>query len=590
MKNIRFEFDCQREVPFYGHLCNQYLLNDQYDVTIGQTGNNYFIEAKGEQPALEQLADAIAEDFLISSWLIKPNISLIVTPIGNNKLLQHTPLVQEYCQHCQPQFGDNQARHFGQLDYVCPCCQAEKRLNKQHQALGLNEVKQLVDNLESKGYVDLPTIEGKQAIQLSYKPNNAMGGSERQKLVICNPNNLNAHFVVSDQQVLALSSIEKPLICSRAIDNHPRLTEPLYSLCFANSRLLMVICELLRQRGVDWIYINHTDNPQLALVNAQWVPLQETGHNNTTLIYPSDKAPLHDDAQLGQYDVHWVKDHIEVSALSLANSKNTELAPVQQLHEAATCALHAANLGVKKAKNCAVLYLSDSNKSRIVTMDSKQKLELFFEFPTLPDNGYDIVHQIDSSPQKNLFDKFKLKYPEDYLALLELKLSGPTNNVQSLWAIAAIILGATTADKNISSNKVQLNDFVIANAMRHKGSNAPRVDFPLTRGEAFRSLNWCKTLGSIISFRLAEDGNIEKLAFGMHDSLADFICNWIEHLDQNITIKSVALAGSTFSNELLGKRISLRLGKNFTLNPNLQMDLEGLNIAVGSLFLKQRRH
>ncbi|MFT5790052.1 MAG: hypothetical protein ACI8SJ_002181 [Shewanella sp.] len=590
MKNIRFEFDCQREVPFYGHLCNQYLLNDQYDVTIGQTGNNYFIEAKGDQPALEQLADAIAEDFLISSWLIKPNISLIETPIGNNKLLQHTPLLQEYCQHCQPHFGDNQAKNFGKIDYVCPCCQAEKRVNEQHKAIGLKEVKVLVDDLERQGYVELPTVDEKPTVQLSYKPNNAMGASERQKLVICNPNNLNAHFVVSDQQVLALSSIEKPLICSRAIDNHPRLTDPLYSLCFANTRLLMVICELLRQRGVDWIYIDRTDNPQLALVNAQWIPLKETGHNNTTLTYQSDKAPMHDDAHLGQYDVHWVKDHIEVSALSLSNSLDAEFAPVQDQHEAATCALHAANLGVKKAKNCAVLYLSDTNKSRIVTMDSKQNLELFFEFPTLPDNGYDIVHQIDSSPQKNLFDKFKLKYPEDYLALLELKLSGPTNNIQSLWAIAAIILGATTTNENIKSNKVQLNDFVIASAMRHKGSNAPRVDFPLTRGEAFRSLNWCKTLGSIISFRLAEDGNIEKLAFGMHDSLADFICNWIEHLDQNICIKSVALAGSTFSNELLGKRISLRLGKNFALNPNPQMDLEGLNIAVGSLFLKQRRH
>ncbi|MCL1060066.1 NiFe hydrogenase [Shewanella gelidimarina] len=586
MKNIRFEFDCQREVPFYGHLCNQYLLNDQYDVTIGQTGNRYFIEAKGEQPELEQLADAIAEDFLISSWLIKPNISLIEAPIGNHKLLQHTPLLQEYCQHCQPQFGDNQAGYFGQLDYVCPCCQAEKRVNKQHKAIDLKAVKLLVDSLETQGYVDLPAVDGKQIVQLSYKPNNAIGNSERQKLVICNPNNLNAHFVVTEQQVLALSSIEKPLICSRAIDNHPRLTDPLYSLCFANSRLLLVICELLRQRGVDWIYISRTDNPQLALVDALWVPLKETGHKT----YHSDKTPLHDDVHLGQYDVHWVKDHIEVSTLSSPQSTDIELASVQELHEAATCALHAANLGVKKAKNCAVLYLSDTNKSRIVTMDSKQKLELFFEFPTLPDNGYDIVHQIDSSPQKNLFDKFKQQHPEDYLALLELKLTAPTNNIQSLWAIAAILLGAATTNENITLNKVQLSDFIIASAMRHKGSNAPRVDFPLTRGEAFRSLNWCKTLGSIISFRLAEDGNIEKLAFGMHDSLADFICNWIEHLDQNISIKSVALAGSSFNNELLGKRISLRLGKNFTLNPNQQMDLEGVNIAVGSLFLKQRRH
>lgn len=590
MKNIRFEFDCQREVPFYGHLCNQYLLNEQYDVTIGQTGSNYFIEAKGEQPELERLADAIAEDFLISSWLIKPNITLIDTPEGDVKLLQHSPLTQEYCQQCQPYFGDNQAKHFGRLDYICPCCQADKRIAKQHKTTSLDEVRLLLDKLENQGFVELPSIGNKQGIKLSYQANSAENTNIRQKLVICNPNNLNAHFVVTEQQVLALSSIEKPLICCRPIDSHPRLTDPLYSLCFANSRLLMVVCELLRQRGIDWIYIEHTDNPHFALVSSQWVPLQETGVANTTLSYQSNLVPLHDDVHLGQYEVHWVKDHIEVCGTAFIDAKEQGETERLSQEDAATCALHSANLTTKKAKNCAVLYLSNTNKSRIVTKDSKQKIELFFEFPNLPNNGYEIVHQIDSSPQKNLFEKFKTLYPEDYLALLELKLVGPTNNIQSLWAIAAILLGAATAEKNLRLDKVQLSDFVIANAMRHKGSNAPRIDFPLTRGEAHRSLNWCKTLGSIISFRLAEAENIEKLAFGMHDSLADFICNWIEHLDQNISIKSVVLAGSSFDNELLGKRIALRLGKNFDLNPNAQMDLEGLNIAVGSLFLKQRRH
>lgn len=447
MKNIRFEFNCQREVPFYGHLCNQYLLNDQYDVTIGQTGDRYFIEAQGKQPELERLADAIAEDFLISSWLIEPSITLIESPTGHHKLLQHTPLQQEYCQHCQPYFGDNQAKNFGKLDYVCPCCQAEKRINEQHKTIGLKTIKALVDNLESHGSVELPLLDEQPAVRLSYKPYNETGACERQKLLICNPNNLNAHFVVTEQQVLALSSIEKPLICSRAIDNHPRLTDPLYSICFANSRLLLVLSELLRQRGIDWIYISRTDNPQLALVNAVWIPLKETGHRIRTLTYHSNKTPLHDDVHLGQYEVHWVKNHIEVSAHSAPQSQENELAPTQELHDAANCALHAANLGGRTAKNCAIIYLSNTHKSRIVTMDAKQKIELFFEFPTLPDNGYDIVHQINLSPQKTLFNKFKVKHPEDYLALLELKLTAPSNNIQSLWAIAAILLGAVTTNK-----------------------------------------------------------------------------------------------------------------------------------------------
>ncbi|MGL4835657.1 MAG: NiFe hydrogenase, partial [Shewanella sp.] len=76
MKNIRFDFICAREVPFYAHLCNQYLHDETLKITIGCDAQHpfgtlrYFIEAQGEQAQLEQLADAIAADFLLSAWLI----------------------------------------------------------------------------------------------------------------------------------------------------------------------------------------------------------------------------------------------------------------------------------------------------------------------------------------------------------------------------------------------------------------------------------------------------------------------------------------------------------------------------------------
>ncbi|GIU11084.1 MULTISPECIES: NiFe hydrogenase [unclassified Shewanella] len=587
MKNIRFEFNCTRDVPFYAHLCNQYLQNDQYDVTIGKNDNLYYIEAKGEQAQLETLADAIANDFLISTWLVKPQITAIDIPIGTRKLLETTELDLEYCQHCQPQLGDNQAAHFGEIDFKCPCCMAHTRISADEQAISLADAKALVTKLDKLGSIELPVGNNGVAVIISFQPIENQPIESRQQLVCCNPNNLHAHFCVSDNQVLALSSIEKPFIKARPISSHTRLKQPIYEICFAKSRLLLVICEILRQQGIDYVYIANSQNPKMALVEAKW-SLIDTPLSTQKFVINAIRQPLHDDAQAGHYQASWRANHIEIIADRHSVQQANTVAPI---NNAAKCALHAALITDTKPKNIAALYFSNTSKTQIVTLDGKQQLELFFEFPSLPDNGYDIVHHLELSPQKTLLDKFKAQYPEDYLKLLSLKLTQPTDNIESLWAIAAIFLGASTqTNQTRALSKTELCDFVVARAMCHKGANAPRVDFPLTRGEAFRSLNWCKTLGSIISFKIAEEENIDKLAFGMHDSFADYICNWIEHLDQNICIKSVVIAGNSFANEVLAQRVALRLGKNFSLNSNPQMDLDGLNIAAGALYLKQRRH
>ncbi|UJL43733.1 hypothetical protein KDH10_001075 [Shewanella vesiculosa] len=68
MHNIRFDFVCQRHVPLYEHLCNQYLDRTELNISIGaesdpQTTTRYFIEAFATQAQLEALADDIASDF-----------------------------------------------------------------------------------------------------------------------------------------------------------------------------------------------------------------------------------------------------------------------------------------------------------------------------------------------------------------------------------------------------------------------------------------------------------------------------------------------------------------------------------------------
>ncbi|MCU7997692.1 NiFe hydrogenase [Shewanella sp. SM95] len=633
MKNIRFDFTCSRQVPLYAHLCNQYLNYDELNISIGCDGQHssgqysagqhdfgpqsYFIEAQGEQNQLEQLADAIAADFLISAWLIDSSIKVIDEPQGSKTLLPFpqsgsSSAIVPFCQHCYPLIGDNQSAKFGTLDLICPCCKGETQLTSAQKALTLSDIKAMAQGLLTQGPLTLAAADN---LQLSLTPF-AQPLGERPQLLICNPNTLNAHFCLNDAQVLALSSIEKPLICARPTQEHDKLSAPLYDICFAYSRVILVLGEVLRQKGVDWVYIKGPHNrPKLAWVDGAWAQIASHDLSSTQVQTKHFIAPepLREKVSFHGYQAQWQaakrsrshqgelsvavltqvpsSEDSDINCTSMLSDNNQNTVNTEK-HTLADAALFSALLNGKftnhkQAKNAAVIYLSHTHASQIVTCDNKGDTELFFALPELPDNGYEIFHQLDSSPQKAVAQKFKSLFPEDYLKLLSLKLHGRRDNLQSLWAIAAILIGLNTQEE--TQSQARLSDALMAAAMRYHGANAPRIDYPLTKGEAHRSLNWCKTLGTVLSFRIAGNDDPSQLAFAMQDSLADYLSNWIEHIDLNIGVHNIALAGNELINETLCKRISLRLGKNFPLVINRSLDLDGDNLAVGALYVKQRQ-
>ena len=632
MKIIRFDFTCSRQVPLYAHLCNQYLNYDELNISIGCDGQHssgqysgqhdfgpqsYFIEAQGEQNQLEQLADAIAADFLISAWLIDSSIKVIDEPQGSKTLLPFpqsgsSPAIVPFCQHCYPLIGDNQSAKFGTLDLICPCCKGETQLTSAQKALTLSDIKAMAQGLLTQGPLTLAAADN---LQLSLTPF-AQPLGERPQLLICNPNTLNAHFCLNDAQVLALSSIEKPLICARPTQEHDKLSAPLYDICFAYSRVILVLGEVLRQKGVDWVYIKGPHNrPKLAWVDGAWAQIASHDLSSTQVQTKHFIAPepLREKVSFHGYQAQWQaakrsrshqgelsvavltqvpsSEDSDINCTSMLSDNNQNTVNTEN-HTLADAALFSALLNGKftshkQAKNAAVIYLSHTHASQIVTCDNKGDTELFFALPELPDNGYEIFHQLDSSPQKAVAQKFKSLFPEDYLKLLSLKLHGRRDNLQSLWAIAAILIGLNTQEE--TQCQAKLSDALMAAAMRYHGANAPRIDYPLTKGEAHRSLNWCKTLGTVLSFRIAGNDDPSQLAFAMQDSLADYLSNWIEHIDLNIGVHNIALAGNELINETLCKRISLRLGKNFPLVINRSLDLDGDNLAVGALYVKQRQ-
>ncbi len=579
INTISFEFSCSRPVPLYAHLCNQYLKRESFDIHIRHQAGCYFIEAEGEQAGLERLADDIAADFLISTWLTDSKIELIDKLRGSKTPLPHAELQHDYCQHCQPRLGERQSPQFARLDLACDHCHGEQRLSPSGQGLTRSDLQAMARRLLESGCLNLPAgLLSSQAAasQLSLR---SVQPSGRERLLICNPGALNSHFHLNDSQILALSSVEKPFITARPVAGHAKLTAPLYDLCFARNRALLVLAELLREEGVDWVYIDAPDlATSLVQIGDHWVEVNPD--KRVAVCLPCRVEPLHDDAELAGYCARWQRGSIRVEPLD---------SPGVIKHESMSlCALHSVNLEhqqLKRADASIILYFSKTHGGQIDTLDSQQQVEHFFSLPVLPGRGEEIVASLEQGRQGRIWQKFSQRYPETVRRLQSLDLGQSSQTLSGLWAIAAVLLDLGSRSMAVAD----LSDALIAEAMRHQGTNSPRIDYPLVSNETHSSLDWCKTLGTVISFRLAEEGNSAKLAFGMMDSLADFLSQWIEFFDNKIGINTVVLAGSEFSNEVLTRRITLRVGKNFPLKFNQLLGIDSNNYAAGALYLHQRR-
>ncbi|MCW3173796.1 NiFe hydrogenase [Shewanella subflava] len=618
---IQFEFICLKSVPLYEHLCQLYARSTEISINFGivtdeQQHVHYFIEAYAEQAELEHLADNIAADFLLSVWLIDTNIQRMSEPQFPISAIQEQtrPAPLLFCQHCQPLFGDNQSPHFGKIDLVCHHCHGETELTAAQRGLTQHDIHAMVDTLLTKGELALNS----EALMLSIKEplqptiNQNQASYIRPHILICNPNTLNAQLTVNDYHVLALSSIEKPILTLASCDKQHSLENCThavrYDVQFAYNRLLQVICERLRQKGINWVYLsplteveNLTPALRLARVNQHWI---EIGKTSTTEIKIA-AACLHQQSIFSNSTIDYIAEdkstsnrlpyQVHLSCAPLQHTELSSLSSVQMPHKNIEQHLgYRALLGClsncpDKPKHAAVLYFSQQQISEIATIDGQSQYECFFNFAEIPQNGYEICHQLLSSKQAPLLVKYKQQFPQSYLRLLDLKLHNQTANLSSLLTLAAIIIGCPVNEHAQHAVHQQLLDGIISSAECYRGNNAPRIDFPLIKGEAVRSLNWCKTLATLMSFKIAGEEDKAKLAYGFFDSFADFLSNWLEHLDQNIGIKQIVLAGSEFSYPPLAKQIQLRIGKNFPLTVNPQLDLEGANIAIGGLLLPIRR-
>lgn len=586
MKLLRFSFACSRKVAVYAQMCNRYLDYAPLWITIGWCNGCFFLEAKGEQAELETLAAAIGKDFLYSVWMTDARIEAVDSRIGGRIPLKTRTVIGPFCQHCHPLFADNQSPQFGQTDLVCPVCHGEQHPSA---AISFADIQGFAQQLREQGEVTL-AVGGHRTTLRTLPFTDA--APQRAHVLVCNPNRLAAHFSAEHHHVMALSSVEKPVVTlfAKPSSQQPPITQTLYGVRFAWHRALSVLAEILRQQGVDYLFYR-TDAPQLSVawVANQWSECDVDGSGSVPAPFAGLKAPLHDRATVRGLQADWHKN-IVTFALSDPFRDTSD----RTTH--ALCALHAGSIESDVWRHQAVIYFSNQSPGQLVVLDPRLNPEVFFRLRPLPQTGQQWWQALEAQGRHDLLSRFSARFQEDTAQLMAMHFTGLRDNLTTLFAACACVMGLATTGQSVQ----QLADRVIAAAMSFQGKNAHRIDIGFDESLddnqesniSISGLDFYQTLASVMAFRLATDGDdalVPKLAFGIMDSLADHLATWIEHLDGKHGIEQVVLAGNEMANECLAQRLAVRVGKNFPLFANRRLALDSSNLSVGALLLKQRR-
>ncbi|MFS1422974.1 hypothetical protein [Shewanella sp. 10N.286.48.B5] len=650
MHKVSFNFTCQRPVAFYAQLCNQYIADTRFDFSAGFNNNRYFLEVEATEPQLAALADEIAAKFLYSIWLCSADVGVIKTRKGSQKPLAHAELNISYCSECQPQMVNAADTNFLKLDLVCPHCHGHERISTLEQSMAPQDLIAIAARLKNDTKISLSSSgstylsselssvsssDPSSNFSLSLQPFAKNAG--QQHILICNPQHLSKYFAVQQYHTLALSSLEKPRLKLMSADAavfsgvttakhqakckvQPTLTDPYYQVSFADSRLLMALADQLNTIGIDWVYIDTNDSVSADTHNDLHKPLTKsiakpsvTRINNTWVEIASNHqfsingaSPLHDVAQYKHYEASWNNKQIHCRMSAADNTAVTELTVTGI--DAASCAMHAGLLNLseavisqianrmlsnqtlaatdKQSITSATLYFSHDNPSVVITQNKQQKIAQFLRLPTFEQHGADIIAQLQHEESKVLA-KFTLAFPQQIHQLALTTLDKASDNIQHFIGLAAMLILDDEALNQLTSIDAKADAFH-ALAQQYHGNNAPRIDFPLCSENGYRSINWRRTFASLMSFKLA-GANPAILAFGFFDSLADYLSNWLDHLEQQQGIDAVVLAGNDLVYSVLAERLCMRLQKNYPLVVNHQLDLDGANIAIGGLYLAKRR-
>ncbi len=222
-------------------------------------------------------------------------------------------------------------------------------------------------------------------------------------------------------------------------------------------------------------------------------------------------------------------------------------------------------------KNLFIAYISTANPTLLANLGDKIP-HIKINFDKNPKNILAKISTLENGDK--LIANFKREFGERYEAIQALN-SAPqiSENITDIFECAAMILGASKSEstnesqskcQSKSTNKSQNKRFIFQLAQSCLRDISPKVDFKNIKIDDSLHYDANLTIRSIISFTLAGTER-EIIAYGLLESLVDYLVLIFRDAQNKNYIKSIGIIGDLFANKIFFDKITKKIPANFDL-------------------------
>ncbi|CAA6805418.1 MAG: Protein hydE [uncultured Sulfurovum sp.] len=597
--HIAFKFEYIHDNGLFTRLLKRIEESSDTSLRLYSEGHTYTIEASGDQPTLETLAEQISSLVPQSLFLKDYKIEAVDKEEDEEKVVLQlldasTPFKVPYCPECQEHVVSS-------LNPFNPCnvCGFSGTSLSLKELISVTNIvastaetffNQAAEVLIKQGEITLPTYNGVRHFSLLDEKTVELEG-----VLYCNPTELSKNFLITQGELDALMMVEKPSIRLKPklmFRVEQELEDPFYPLFFPDDKITLAFSIALKNKGIDAVFSDKIPTLRVASALEEHLIIKQGRdmlpcHVSMRLKNPSfcaydafqafgNSHGLHVDRNIDLKDKPFIR--------YVANSEK-----IQEKNAISFESAHAAQRSVVvehqlEGKSLCGIHLSRAYQSHIFSFSKKigyTPMVLFRDEDIIQQR--DMLRAIEGMDEggTRLVQNFKNAFPELYEKIERQQFIHHTDisDVTKVWAMAASFIGLYEGDDAMKSCEV-----LEATAIEFGGKSGPRIDYKVIATEEGYQLDSRLAIRSAMSFKLAGLDDY-LLSFGFIDSLADFLAQQAEDADANIGTEGVTLSGGLFENRQLLMRTYNALSVNYPIYRNERLSVDGANVTLGAITL-----
>ncbi len=515
---------------------------------IMKENNEIHLYVEGDVQKLEEFSSFLSQNVPMSIFLNNVEVNSLDSFPENIKDVSGEFHSLSFCMNCLHNVDKSDENYYNPFIY-CKKCGQDLGTNSLKLFVGETEVlkdnyeqyfKEIVNLLNDNKRVKIKTLSGDFVF---FKiDENLKDDTCGLSLLSIDLNEISKGVKATKQEVIALASIEKPIIKLELNDDFKQLIKKDFvNVRYANDMFLYLLSKELQQNSIYFLgYKNDIEYdaylcfeptkeykqitiPKIAVAQSSRVLVLDNASYNSK----------YDDV----YEQFVEKDKAQFMVLLSENN----------LLEASV-----ANFYISSTNNDGASVYSNTFDGIIDIYNIK-----------MPKDVSEIFEEIKKSDTGlRLISNFQQKFPKLYTNALQANLDvNGIVSISSLWKYVSLILG--------------LEGDVLELANSCAAPKGPRIEYSLVENDKMlnKEFNIVKLIQTGMSFKLAGLDS-QMISLGYVESFVEFMTNNIDRINKDIELKGVSFCGDLVSNKLISKLINKNIENNFTVYYNKDFPIQ----------------